>query len=580
MCLFDDLAAARPFCVDEGEDPCDGVDTDGNGVIDDPEACWAPVYAWTSASGDRCFGDSATEPPASCAEYVRDGVGPAFALTARLVRGTVPVRQCSLGGEHVLIADVPLFGPTTDTNPRLASDAWRSLGYTCDPVLGQAFAAPPEVGAAVTPFGPICALSRLMTQTGGAPRWTPWLGGDPAPDEWLCEPGSTLWVGSDAATCVATAPARCDVPICAPPPSGRLVSATPPNDATLAPGLHPLVLHLLNDGAVSWPAGWCLARTAGSHTGNSSVLLTTEVAVGAGYDLELTLDVPATGIDLREAWELREAPCGSPDSIGEPVFAFSFTFDVATPHAASVVGQSPANESSYSVSSTPVTYTVTLENSGANPWPAGLRVTSRDGGDFSVQLPVLAVGMTTPVSLTGSVPSIPDAYIDRWQIVTADGDVVPVDGAAGFDTVVWARRSTPRAVLTARTIPNGAAIRPGLRFSQIFLLENRGGGAWEAGMTLRHASGNLGRVATVTRIDTVGVGGNWVASIPMQVPIDAAGRLRDGWTLYDRDSRVVGVEQRDPDGTVRYGSEDGAWLWTEVVAAPPCAPQEEGQETP
>jgi hypothetical protein len=577
-CVFDDAAAARPFCVDESEDPCDGVDTDGNGVIDDPEVCWAPVYAWTGGGGGRCFGASASEPPAPCAGYLREGAAPAFALAARLVRGTVPVRQCSLGSEHVLIADVPLFGPTTDTNPRLASDAWRALGYACDPVLGQAFTAAPEVGAAVTPYGPVCALSRMMSTAGGGGRWTAWLGGDPAPDGWLCEPDSTWWVGSAAATCAATAPARCDVPICEPTPAGRLIASTPANDATLAPGFHPLVLHLLNDGPVTWPAGWCFVHTAGVYTAGSSAHLTRDVPVGAGYDLELSLDVPAAGIDLRETWELRDAPC---TSVGEPVFAFSYTFDVAAPFAARVVDRSPANESAVAVSNVPLTYSVTLENSGVRPWPPGLRVTLRDGGDLAATLLDLAVGERASVSLTGSVPSAPDAYVDRWQILDADDNVVPVDGAAGFDTVVWAKRPTARAVVTARTVPSGAAIRPGQRFTQVFLLENLDGGAWEPGMTLRHASGDLGRVATVTRVDAVGVGWSWVAAVPMQVPGDATGPLRDGWTLYDRDSRVVGVEQRDPDATTRYGSQDGAWLWTEVVPVPPCAPAAiEEEDTP
>lgn len=285
VCVADALGAARPFCVDETEDPCDGEDDDGNGVVDDPEACWAPVWAWDSASTSRCFSSSPLAPPEGCAGYHLASTAPAFTLPARYLRGAVDLHQCSLGADHALVPATPLFGPSPDVAAPSAVDVWEALGYDCAVVLGRVLLSEPDFGGASAPSGRPCALSRFARPGTAAGAHVTWLGGGGGPDDAACDPESVVWVVSRTPACDEGAPAPCG-PRCAPPTSepeaaepaasaadgaeppvsphlAHLVEAAPaPPHAVFTDGPLRFSIALANPGGAPWPAGLTLHREA------------------------------------------------------------------------------------------------------------------------------------------------------------------------------------------------------------------------------------------------------------------------------------------------------------------------------
>ncbi len=94
-------------------DGCDGIDAPANGVIDDNDLCWRPVYRFWDESRlldarPRCYGNSPT-PPVYCAGYTREynvasGViyGPVFYLYDTEIAGTVALIAFDNAQSHIL----------------------------------------------------------------------------------------------------------------------------------------------------------------------------------------------------------------------------------------------------------------------------------------------------------------------------------------------------------------------------------------------------------------------------------------------------------------------------------------------
>jgi len=72
---------------------CNGLDDDGDNIIDEVESCWRPVYRfWDTtmplSARSRCYGTSSNA-PSGCAGYSLEFAGPVFYLYAVAVTGTV-----------------------------------------------------------------------------------------------------------------------------------------------------------------------------------------------------------------------------------------------------------------------------------------------------------------------------------------------------------------------------------------------------------------------------------------------------------------------------------------------------------
>ena len=74
---------------------CNGVDDDGNGIVDDPIYCWQKVYRFiNNTTKSRCYGPS-TIPPARCSGYTLERTSAVFIVSAYSNSNTREYRQCS-----------------------------------------------------------------------------------------------------------------------------------------------------------------------------------------------------------------------------------------------------------------------------------------------------------------------------------------------------------------------------------------------------------------------------------------------------------------------------------------------------
>ncbi|MCB9735005.1 MAG: hypothetical protein H6745_20655 [Deltaproteobacteria bacterium] len=478
-CVVDEASEARPFCVDETEDPCNGVDDDGNGVVDDPESCWAPVWAWEGSSGARCFSSSPLEPPAGCAKYRLASETPAFTLAARYVRGSLDLHECTLGSDHVLVPARPLFGPTTAIDPLTEVDAWEALGYDCAVVLGRALPARPDYGGASTPYGRACALSRFVRGPVAAPVHDTWVGGGSGPEDAVCDPLSVVWgVGRD--------------------------------------------------------------RACG--------------------------DAPPEGCGARCAPAVEEAPGEEGAAEDEPEPRYSL-------HLVSV---SPSGAEPVTVSA-PVTYGVTLENTGLYHLPGGplatflVREAAAGLVALSTDLPSLDPGETWTVELADRAPAVSDGYRLAWGVEIA-GVRVPVDGAATFTSELRVVDPQLHGVVVGAVPALGTAVAPGAEVIVAFGLRNAGALPWSPEhFAFRRVSGDLSAaderpVARWTAPNHVGL-----FAYALRVPAARPGRaLSERWNLDADDGRRVAFEIARPGGGTDYGSVDGAFLGVELVVGDTC----------
>ncbi len=138
---------------------CNGLDDDGNTIIDDPGGCWLMIHRWRTNNGwpleARCLGVSATSPPSQCSGYVHER--DAFIVSAFGVPGTFEARQCSNGYDHLLLD--------------AASPEFQSLsvspGWDCSVSLGYPFLRNSAPTAAETSWDYVCPLYRFQYGNGG-----------------------------------------------------------------------------------------------------------------------------------------------------------------------------------------------------------------------------------------------------------------------------------------------------------------------------------------------------------------------------------------------------------------------------
>lgn len=552
------MAGAR--CVGPDRDPCNGLDDDGNGIVDDPESCWASVFTYLGPGQARCFGLSPLSPPPGCAGYTLADREPSFALPATPVPGTSAVRQCSHGDEHVVLSEA--MAPDT------SREAYEALGFDCRTTLGFAWTmrpaleAPPAVG---TP----CALARHATAAAlGAGQWRFTLGAEAPPAGATCDPTGTLWVLSDATACMTEAE-PCALADCPIRPSGSLVSQRFSSGAVLEPETVIKQRYVfLNDGPLPWLSHWRVLRTEGRHSFTGVLPLGREIAVGQGFELEFEIGIPASGLDLVEVWRIE----------ADDFYTFlpvRFEFDVAAEHAAHLVSILPSADTELPPRRT-LELQVELENSGFTTWPAGTRLVREDEAfteASALTVGALGPGERTRIAIAARTPDAFGEHVERWSLVDAAGDPVPIDGAR-YITLVLRVIGEYRAHLLAESHRADTHLPPGTPFIKWFRLENRGRVEWTDRWTLRPSalSDLEAAVETVRPVGLVLSGESFLFAIPMRVPRAPAHELfEEGWSFYDDRGGIVSIS-RTVDGAERLTSSRGAWLWTGIVATVPCRP--------
>ncbi|MCB9735004.1 MAG: hypothetical protein H6745_20650 [Deltaproteobacteria bacterium] len=557
-------APELPLCVDETEDPCNGVDDDQNGLVDDPEACWAPVWAFSDPSGAACFSSSRLAPPAICAgATARAGDAPAFTLAARPLPGLVPLRQCSRDGDHVLVAELPLFPAVpgaTETRPAL----WTAAGWDCEVLLGWAYPAEPALHGATTPFGAARAVARWYDPA--TDRYGVTIGAASPPAGVVCDPRFTLWAVGEGPTSEAGPAPACALAPCRRRPSAVLVSQTPENGVVMPAGRgFPIRWTVRNDGDREWPpARWYPLLTPNGGDNPRGVVVT--VGPGATYVLEAFAPSQEPAVDLVERWELRDAV--------EPLLTVELHFST-TPRRVQPVTVAPGLSQTVAPGARGA-FSVALRNVADEPLPgAHLAV----DGDLPVTFPHLVWNLATTATATAELaftaPEEMGRYTAAVRLLDQDGHDVAILGAAlprrALALTVDVAGDTRGAVL-ACAIPDDAVVPPNARFYQACLVENVGATAWAPGWYAERAGFPASEPPRAVVDRAVAPGERAVLALPMVARSDdpVAHRLRVGWTLHLADGAVLPVTWPDRDGGTGYGARDGAWLWTDVEVGDPC----------
>lgn len=176
---------------------CNGIDDDGDGVVDNPPGCWRTIYRFRTNAGypieARCY-DTTNAASSACPGYVYERE--AFVVHANSIPGTFELRQCSKQTDHILID-----GGASDRT------ALQNAGYDCSTVLGYAYSLGLAPAASKTPFSYACPLYRFSysTDSTGAHIFT--TGAD-LTNGMTCEPPARATVQSNT-TCFGSTPAGC-----------------------------------------------------------------------------------------------------------------------------------------------------------------------------------------------------------------------------------------------------------------------------------------------------------------------------------------------------------------------------------
>lgn len=191
-------ATSEAATIDGPSEVCNGLDDDGNGLIDDRSTCWITLYRFRSNTGApleaRCLGPTATA-PSTCADYLYERE--AFIVPAVMIPGrTFPVRQCSRSTDHILVDE--------RSSDRTVLEG---AGYDCSLSLGFPYLPGMAPPARMTTFPYSCPLYRFRYSTGetGAHLFTT---GTDSITGLTCEPPARADVQSTT-PCFTGAPSGC-----------------------------------------------------------------------------------------------------------------------------------------------------------------------------------------------------------------------------------------------------------------------------------------------------------------------------------------------------------------------------------
>lgn len=155
-CTSNDVCNGNGTCAGTGScEVCNGVDDDGNGIVDDPSSCWKAVYRFVQTStGARCWGPSSSTPPTGCSGYTYELE--AFIVAANQVPNTYEARQCSKLTDHIIVP----YG-SNDYNALVSS------GHDCSVSLGYFFNLGTAPASGHTPWANTCPLYRFSYSASG-----------------------------------------------------------------------------------------------------------------------------------------------------------------------------------------------------------------------------------------------------------------------------------------------------------------------------------------------------------------------------------------------------------------------------
>ncbi len=182
--------AGEACSVPEAPEECDGIDNDGDGIIDDA-SCWEGIWRYKDPSSEaRCWGKS-TGAPAACSGYAMEVE--AFSLAIAPGPNRFQLVQCSNQQDHVLVNSASAERTTLE-----------GQGYSCTLALGYAYS---PSSSPNTPLPFECPLYRWRYEStpGNASHW---FSTDDAIPNSTCEPPVTAVVGA-IEPCFASTPSGC-----------------------------------------------------------------------------------------------------------------------------------------------------------------------------------------------------------------------------------------------------------------------------------------------------------------------------------------------------------------------------------
>ena len=174
---------------------CNGVDDDGNGLIDDDGSCWKAVYRLRDPStGARCWTLDVVNKPAACSSYVYEVE--AFIVRANSVPGTYEARQCSKLTDHIIVP-----------NGSADMSSLQGVGYNCSLSLGYIYNVGAAPASSQVHWTNTCKLWRFRYTAGGTGAHLFTRGADDL-TSMTCEPPARGEVFSNFA-CFTGTPSGC-----------------------------------------------------------------------------------------------------------------------------------------------------------------------------------------------------------------------------------------------------------------------------------------------------------------------------------------------------------------------------------
>lgn len=586
-CFFDAAAGSRPFCVDESEDPCNGKDDDGNGVIDDPASCWHPIYAFEGPHAVRCFGLDAATPPATCAGYTAVGGGPAFTLPARAHPGAYQVRQCALGDDFRLVFEDADAVPDTPSAPRPREPlaGFETLGYDCSLVLGAVLPSAPDFGNASPPagVGVACPMWRGVTSGNRSqPLGTHYhaVGAPPRAEGLVCEPYATVTVFTTT-QCDPTTPEGCGFATCQDDRWSLAGADQLIADGTVFEPREEAVQEwkIRNSGDTTWTTDYAFESLEGGFSPLTRVAVDHAVPPGESFTLRVPIVAPEQGVELKEMWGLAR-PDGSIVEVYTghafaPDRGVYFLFSVATPHSASLVSLTPPPRQ-HVLPGAPFDMTFELRNTGPTAWTNAWQVVFDHGTAVLDRLPRPVPDTAPGETATFSFPvktadGVVGGFAMRWILLDDVGRIVPIDGRRAVSGRVNAIREDNMRYLTT-SIPDRTRWPRGTFLMQTWRMTNAGTSTWGPGFTFRQNTGDLSVFASVPLQSTVAPGEDLLVALPFFVPTFPVDQAKDLLELRNAAGQIVPVTAEYTPGNEAIGTDAEGWFWAWITIAPPCVP--------